>query len=174
MTNTEETKAIWVRSDVAADGTYVLAMETDDDTSFVLNRDTAVAHVLGVIQAAQEAAYDAAVIHQLVVKVGADIEATAEVVKGMRADRPPVVIPGPLTLVPGVSQKTQEPFLTIWVHGKAVGQWTVADAEQHATYVLGALTVADLDSGYYRTLVGALGLDDGRARNIIDDLANHR
>lgn len=168
-----EPGVIWVRSDIAADGTYVVAMETDQDTSFVMDRDTAVAHVFAVVDVAQRAAYDAAVIAQLT-KTGVDLDAAVELVAGIRADRPPVVIPGPLELVPGVSQKTREPFLTVQVNGKPVGQWTVEDAEQHATYVLGAVAVADLDSGYYRALRGMLQLDEQRARNVVDDLANHR
>jgi len=69
-----------------------------------------------------------------------------------------------------------KPFLTIAIGGgtEPVGQWTVADARGHASHVMGAVVVADLDAAYHRVLIGAVGIEDAKARNVIEDIAKHR
>ncbi len=129
-----------------------------------------------MLDAAHRAAYDAAVLEQLHTKLGIAADDAARLVMDMRADRPAQDLSAtkPLKLVPGVSAFTRAPFLRIEMNGKAVGQWSVEDARQHALGVLEAVVVADLDANYYRALIGQVHLDEGRSRQVVADIANHR
>jgi hypothetical protein len=155
--------------------TYVVTLAASDDVAVILTPDRALQYALGILRAAHHAAYDAAVLRQMTIKVGVPMEAAAEVVGSLRADRPPLdhEATRPLRLEPGVN-KHLEPFLVISVNGEQLGQWSVEDAEQHAMFVLSTVVVADLDSAYYRALTGLVNIEEPRARNIVADLANHR
>ncbi len=168
---------IWVKSEPSLDGkTYVVTLEVDDDTAVALDRERATAYALGVLDAAHRAAYDAAVFRQLTATLRLDEPTAGQMLVDLRADRPAPDhwATTPLVLVPGVSAFTGKPFVAIEVKGKRVGQWSVEDTRQHALHVLESLVVADLDAGYHRALVGSVGIETWRARNVVADIANHR
>jgi hypothetical protein len=130
-----------------------------------------------VLDAAHAAAYDAAVFHQLHKVIDMPLELVGVVITDLRADRPGRrtldVLPQ-VDLVPGVSSRTGEPFLHLRWHGEVVGQWTVADARQHALHLLETVQVADLDSAYLRMLMDHVDLDLSRASQVVHDLSKHR
>lgn len=172
---TETGDSIWVKTmpTVEGDG-YVVTLECDDDTARVLNPTEAMVHALGVMEAVARAEYDAAVLRQFT-KMDIDVSAVAEMVRQLRADRPPLdpAATAPLWLEPGVN-KDFEPFLVVSVKGAKVGQWSVADARGHAVFVIEAVVGADLDAGYARTLRSVLGMDKDLAARVIDGLGEHR
>ncbi|MEO3860927.1 hypothetical protein [Acrocarpospora sp. B8E8] len=173
---TDQTRdAIWVQSDLSADGTtYVTAIHYDQDKSRILDAKTAYAYVAEIFRASVHAEHDAAVIRQLRA-TGMPVELAARAVADLRADRPPLddAATAPLRLVPGVSQKTGNGFLATYVGNRQVGQWDPDDARDHATGVLSVMAAADLDSAYRRYLVGPVGLAPGEALAAVSGLADH-
>lgn len=173
----EETPtSVWVTSDLTPSGGYQLAIHFDDDTSRVLDRDAAYAYAATVLDAAERADYDAAVIRQFTRKMGTTKELAAHSVADLRADRPPLDLTAiaPLELQPGVSAKTGNAFLVIAREGRQIGQWSTEDARGHALHVLSALHAIPLDAAYRRYLIGQVGIEPERALNVVDDLQNHR
>jgi len=170
---TEPVQEIVVRSDVAPDGSYVVAMEFGPDESFILDRQGARDWATSVIAAAAAADYDAAVLRQLSAIEGMEREHTAQIISDLRAERP-ATRTGPLELVPGVSNRDGRGFLTIHLHGKVQGQWELDDALSHALAVVEVEAIVDLDATYRKVLVGLVGLDDLRARNVVAQLEEHR
>jgi hypothetical protein len=168
--------AVWVKTEPTVDGSaYVVTIEASDDVAVTLDPDRALRYAWGVLDAAHRAAYDAAVFKQLT-KLGIEVPAAAMVVDQLRSDRPPLDAEAtkPLGFDPGVSQSTEEAFLAILIGGERVGQWNVEDARGHALAVLESVAVADLDGGYYRALIGSVGLDENRARQVVEDVGSHR
>lgn len=154
------------------DGTYRVTLEIDADTSYNLDRCTAQTHATAILAAVARAEHDAAVIRQMR-KVGTGREAAVELITTIRADRPAIDWPAPLQLTPGVSSKTGDPFLHVTIKRKAIGQWTMDDARNHAMSVLEAVEVADLDGAYLRALM-TIGVDEPRARATVGNLADFR
>lgn len=171
-----EDQGVMVRTDVAADGTYVVNIEFGPDHALPVDPQRAYRYAATVMAAAARAEYDAAVIAQLTHKLELPREEAAKVVAEMRDDRPPLDTDAtaPLALEPGVSAFTGSGFLAVVIAGKHVGQWTPGDARHHAQGVLEAVEVADLDATYHRYLAGSIGIDSDRARAVIDDLASWR
>ncbi|HEY9476374.1 MAG TPA: hypothetical protein VIS06_21300 [Mycobacteriales bacterium] len=167
---------IWVSSDVAADGTYIVTVDYDDNHSRPLDRDTAVRYATTVLDACQYAEHDAAILAQLTKKLRIPVQAAAEFIAELRQDRPPLDCAAltPLGLEPGISARTRRPFLVLYLDGQPWAQWDVADGRQHAHAVLDAVPAVDLDAAYYRRLTGAMGVDPDQARQVIHDLANFR
>lgn len=166
---------VWIKTEPTVDGkAYVVTLEASDDTAVTLDPQRALRYAWGVLDAAHRAVYDAAVNRQLAALT--DKNAAAQMINDMRQDRPPLDADAtaPLAFEPGVSVFTGEPFLVVMVNGERQGQWTYGDAREHAMAVLETVVVADLDSGYYRALIGAVGLDEGRARQVVEDIGNHR
>jgi hypothetical protein len=164
---------VWIRTTPDTFGTYRCVVELDDDTSHPITRDTAPAYARAILQAVSAAEYDAAVIRQMTQGSGLGRESAVCLVRALRGERPPIAWPSPLRLEPGVSAAAGEPFLAVWIHGVAVGQWTVGQAREHAAGVMEAVEVADLDGGYLRAL-RAVDVDMANARAVVGDLGNHR
>lgn len=166
---------IIVRSDVAPDGTYVVAIEAGPDDAWVLDRPHVHAHGIAVVEAAARAEYDAAVLDQLI-GLGIEQDAAGQMVSDMRAERPPLdtAATAPLELVPGVARRDGRGFLALMLHGKQIGQWEPADARSHAMACFEVTAAVDLDAIYRKTLVGIVGLDDPTARAVVGELAEHR
>lgn len=176
MSDDSNPDAIWVKSDISASGTYIVSIEGGPDRSCPLDRDGAIRHAMGVLLAAQYADYDGAILAQYASELGMPIDQAAALVHDLRSDRP-LIRPAdtaPLTLTPGVSAFTREPFLTLDWGAERLGQWTVQDAKQHALYVLYATSAVDLDAAYYRYLTGQVGLKPGHARAVVEGIAEHR
>jgi hypothetical protein len=169
---TRDDTAIWVVSDVAADGTYAVTIHLSDDVAFTLDRDQALGYAAMVAAAGARAAYDAAVFRQLRA-TGMPPELAASVVRDLRADRPPLPGSWPLGLDPFVGAASFDPGVYVLVNGERVGQWTVEDASGHAADVLTVLAGADLDAAYRRHLFGAVGLDDDQARARVAELREY-
>jgi hypothetical protein len=163
---------VWVRSTPDDAGRYRVVMEIDADTSQTLDGAKVWLHARAVLAAVAQAEYDAAIMRQL---GGSDTddEHAARVVGHLRARRDPLAWPTPLALVPGVSAFTGEPFLLVRIRDKVVGQWTPADARDHAVAVLELECAARLDREYLSVLRAA-DVDDHKARVIVENIAAHR
>lgn len=170
-----EIEAIWVISDVAPDGTYVVTIQAGPDRAITLDRTQATAYVTAVLTAAVYAEYDAAVIVQHVT-LGLNLSAAARVIQDMRADRAPVddAATGPLRFEPIVTAANRDPAVLVSLDGQRVAQWTAEDTKGHALHVLEVLAGVDLDAAYYRYLRGSVRLDEDRARALVGDLGHHR
>lgn len=178
----EEPDAVWVISDVMPDGTYAATIHAGGDVAITLDRARAIAHAGTALAAVVRAEYDAAVWRQMLDVIGkglAEADAqklTAEVIAGLRDDRPPLddSATAPFRFEPFVAYRTYEPGVFLWLNGKKISQWTVADARSHAMYVLEVTLAVDLDAAYRRHLIAAVGLEDWRARAVVGDLAKYR
>lgn len=170
----DDEKAIWIKTEPSVDGsTYVVSLELGDDRAVVMTPERAMAHASVILAAAQRAEYDAAVVTQMRDKV--PLEAIGQLVGDLRKDRPPLdgEAIAPMEVEPAVSAKAH-PFLVVSIAGEEWGQWAVPAARAHAMNLLEAVQAADLDAAYYRALTGLVGLEEGTARQVIEDLANHR
>ena len=169
------TDAVWIKTEPTVDGSaYVVTIEASDDRAMVLTPDRALRYASAILAYVARAEYDAAVVRQLRNLVD-DMTAVGQIVTDLRTDRPPISddATAPLRFEGGVSAFTGKAFLHIAIDGK-VGQWEIPAAKEHALAVLEAVSAADLDSGYYRALRGMVGLDENRARQVIDDLGKWR
>jgi hypothetical protein len=171
----EEESRVWLKTEPSPDGsTYMVTVEIDEDRAIPLTPESAPQYAMTILQAVARAEYDAAVFQQLHSLVP-DMEAVAQIILDLRKDRADIdtTPTKPLEIEGGVNQKG-EPFLYVRIDGEIVGQWDVSAAKKHVLAALEMCAVADLDAGYYRALVGLVGLDEGRARNVVDDLQHHR
>lgn len=169
-----EGDGLWVVSDRAPDGTYVVTVSVDADLAVTLNREQAVAYCLAVVDVAGRAEYDSAILRQME-NVGVSLDAAVQVVTDLRQDRPGLdAVFGPFRFEPVVSNRTGEPVVAIHGPRAQAAQIAAGDAKLHAVHVLEALAVADLDAGYLRLLRSLIGLDDARARQVVDDLGRWR
>jgi hypothetical protein len=166
---------VWIASDPSPDGsTYLVTVEFSDDRSIPLTPQTAPRYAMTILEAMARAEDDAAVVAQMSEAVQ-DRDAVVAMIRDIDQDRPSIDYSPtePLILVPGVDGKG-EPFLHVQIDGKLVGQWTMEGARDHACAALQMTAVADLDAGYYRALIGLIGLEPARARGVVHDLANYR
>lgn len=167
--------AIWIKTEPSVDGsTYVVSVEFSDDRAIVLTPERVLRYATTVLGAAQRAEYDAAVFAQMRTLV-TDDRAVAELITDLREDRPPLddAATAPLGLVPGVNREGK-PFIAVHIDGKHVGQWDVPDARSHALHALETVEAAELDGHYFRALKGLVGLDENRARQVVEDIGRHR
>ena len=172
--------AVWITSDIALDGSYVVTLDINEDTSRILDRHAAINYALALFETVGQATYDVAILRQMQEKLQLPLESAAQVVLDLRERRglPTHSATAPLIFEGGVTAKFK-PFIVVKVkHGKGrietLGQWSVEDARNHAFAMLDAVVAADLDSAYYSVLVGRIGIEGPRARNVIDDVANYR
>jgi len=167
--------AVWIKTEPSVDGsTYMVTVEIDNDRAIALTPDSAPRYAMTILEAIARAEYDAAVYQQLHTLVP-DQLAVAQIIRDLRKDRPDIDTSAtkPLEIEPGVNSKGK-PFLDVLIDGKKVGHWTMQAAREHVLAALEVTAVADLDAGYYRALIGLVGLDEARARNVVDDLQHHR
>lgn len=168
--------AVWIKTEPSLDGsTYVVTIEASEDRAVTLTPDRALRHASEVLSTVARAEYDAAVFAQMSALGNLEPEAVGQLILDLRRDRPNLdpEATQPLRLEPGVNA-SGKPFLALYLDDRQVGQWGPADARRHALGVIEAVHAADLDSGYYRALTGLVGLEEPRARNVIDDLIKHR
>lgn len=173
--------SIWVNSTPTFDGKgYVVSLEMDDDEAYVLDPEVARIYAFAVIEAAARAEYDNAVYRQLSEKLRiTDQQTVLQMIVDLRKDRPDIVQPPlPFEIVPCVAatRMGQDDAASVQIHRgqEVIGQMDIPAARSHAEAVLELLTVADLDSAYFRQLVGLVKIEPERARQVIDDLANWR
>lgn len=174
-TEPEKGEGLWIISEPTPLGeTYIVSMNLDD-RAWALPPDDAYAWARYVMATATRADHDAAIVRQLL-KTGLDRDASVQLVRELRADRPPLVQGNqPIRLEPGVSSDGEfRGFVAMYVDDEQVGQMDPLQAQEHATVVLGVLETADLDSAYYRALRGTVGLGEGTSRAVVHDLVEHR
>lgn len=158
---------IWVRTDPAADGTYVAVVELGDDVTIELDRGSAADWAHAVLEQALRAVCDADAVRQVTDLTSYDL--ARQVLVDLRAERPlPSSGCHPLALIPAM-RSSGDPFLWVFVGRDCVGKWTIGQAEAHAAAVVEAVIAAELNAGYRRALVGVLGVGDDTARAIVDD-----
>lgn len=165
---------VWIRTDPDPEGTYRPTLEIDDDTALILTAETATIYASEILRAVAIGEHEAAIYAQLMKASGGDQEHVAMAIADLRNDRPMLDTDTPLRLIPGISALTSQAFFAVEVRGSRVGQWTAADARQHALTVLEAVHVAELDSAYWRFLRTHVDTSDDVARALVGDLANHR
>ena len=168
-------EGLWVNTEPDGRGGYVTTVSVDQDWSVRLDRDAATAYALVCVEAAQRAEYDAAIFGQMTRKLKLEHPVAAKVVvDDLRPDRPPLPDAAPgLRFEPGMNA-SGKPFMKILLDGADHGQLDPEALRRHALHVLETPVAADLDAGYRRLLVGTIGIDEGRAGAVIEDLANYR
>lgn len=156
------------------DGTYQVVLSRGDE-HWPIPREQINDYVAGVMAVASWADHDSAVLRQLV-SIGLQPKEAAQAVFALRVTRrPPPGNTWPLELGGGVSSDGEfRPFVSIHLAGQPVGQWTVTEAQEHCVAVLGLLATVDLDDAYSDYLVQAVGIEPGRASNVVNDLQNFR
>jgi hypothetical protein len=176
--------ALSVGSDLTAAGVYVLSVSCGTDLTFTLDRDHAVRYAMAAIASAEHAEFDAAVLHLLTTsradgKPGEGLlsmqGAAMFVDTELRPDRPALDVAAtePLEFRPAVTPDGK-PFVVLHAAGEPSGQFTPREVRSHATDVLSASVVVDLDAQLWRTLRTSIGLDDRRARRIVGDMLHFR
>lgn len=172
MTEQPETEGFWIRTEPTIDGaTYVVTLSVNEDLSFTLTPTRATAYATKLLTAVAQAEYDAAVLHQMV-SLGLEAEVAAQLILDLRGDRVELEAAG-LRFDPGVSARAQHPFIHFIWRGEPIAQMDTPSARRHALHVLEAPAAADLDALYLKVLRGQIGLDEGRARNVVAALADH-
>lgn len=177
MPHEQEPDCLWVGSEPSPDGkTYMVTLTMGEDTAVVLDRDRATRYIWALNSAINYAAYDAAVVAQMRSKPGLPIEAVGQLIVELRSDRPPIddEATAPFRFDPLIASKSLQPLLHVYMRGKPLGQWTLDAARQHIRHVMEVLATADLDAAYHRCLVGVIGIESPRARNVVMDLAEWR
>ena len=165
---------LWIVSEPTIDGNSFIVVFNFADLAWSRTPSECLVYCEAMMTIANRADHDAAVIKQLVA-TGLPAGEAARLVMDLRADRPPVVVDGPLHFEPGVSSDGEfRPFIALSVDSVKVGQWDVDQASAHAVAVLSVAATADLDQAYLRALMGAVGLDEGTARAVVDGLHAHR
>lgn len=179
---------MWVTSEPAADGSYQVTLHLSDDVSVALDEAAAVAYALAVLDAAEAAEHDAAVLRQLTsirpaaVSEEQAVRQAGPVIDVLRERRRVRATGTPLTLVPGVSRDATpgpgEPawrgFLVVKVNGQAVGQLDVLPAQQHALYVMLAVSAVADDRLYQQVLTDVVGVKDYIAAKLVAELGQFR
>lgn len=163
----------WVFSDHDLDGRYTPSVAFGPDTVFPI--DDPMAYAAAVTRAAITAQHDSAVVRLLHEHVGIPLEDVGQAVILSLRDgevvRPPIeVLPG-LTMTPGISSKTLQPFVDIHVKGQEFSQNTVQEMLEHAAGALQVSTAVGLDTRLFRMLVDELGIDVPRASAIVAHLS---
>jgi hypothetical protein len=166
----QEGVALHIHTEPDEKGSYSVTISIGEDHALSAGPDEVRQYVTAILTACVTAAHDAAVFQQLKGLLDGDTKAAATIVKQIRQDRPPMPETGtPLSLHPSVNPHGHA-FLTVLVDDKECGQWDLEDARNHATRALEATMAADLDSAYYRYLVGPLELEPTLALRAINDM----
>ena len=171
-----ESEGLWVCSDIAPDGTYVVTVNLDDDLAFTLDETDTFRYIRYIWDVVARAEHDAAVVAQLKDLVGLELDELAMALKDIRTEHRPLPIASewPVSFVGMVSHRDLIPRVTIHMKGKPVGQVDTADLIGHAVGVMDALATVDLDAGYYTWLVTECGLPEHSARGAVGALYRYR
>lgn len=158
-------------SEVTPEGRYGIVIARGE-TERWLTYDEVLLHCTATIRAAVSAEHDAAVFKQLTGPLKLPLTHAGETVNDLRKRRPPVDAQAlqPLGLTPQVTA-AGKPYLLVKMGGHTVGQWSPADARQHALACLELAAAVALDNNYYDFMTGADGvMPENVARNVVADL----
>lgn len=174
---------VWIFTEPTIDDSgYMVTINAGKDKATTLDPDAALRYAQHLLWVCSRAEYDSLVAKQLYEAIkgnpmeGEPPERSAiYMVNELRKDRPDLddSVTFPLTFSAGVNRRW-EPFIKVDVEGQEQGQWDLPAARRHALGVLEAVHVADLDAGYKRLLTGVIGIEPGRAANMIDHLSELR
>lgn len=170
----DEENHIWVRSDVRPDGSYGVTIDFTQDDSITLTDEKAIEYAMAILMTAHIAAYEAAIFAQFRAAGIREIVVVQFIAESFRPTRNIPDTGTPLALIPGISQKTKEPFLKVMLHGKEAGQWDYADAISHARAVFDVTVVSGLDQKFYNTLAETLEMSEDKARAMVGGIARFR
>lgn len=171
----DDTDAVWITTDIGPDEKSYMVAVNWRDTSVTITFDRALRYAQEVLRAANRAAYDAAIIGQLMSVDKMDHPTVVRLLNDLRKDRPPLddTATRPISLAPGVNLRGK-PFLVVSVNGEEMGQWSFSDTVKHATTMLGMVSVAELDSLYLQGLQVLVGVQRETATNMVSNLAEFR
>jgi hypothetical protein len=166
-------RRVWVTTDPTADGVYRTTIQVGRDFALVLTPDEVGSYTRALTEHATRAAYDAALLAQLVPAVGR--EHALVTVQDLRAERPDIDVRalGRLQVTPGIARRTLRGFLRCEIPGVAEWQWSPCGAMSHVGNVLQVAAAADLDAAYRRYLRGTIGLDEEASRVYVGALRQH-
>lgn len=170
----EKEYKVWALSDIQADGLYMVTISFSDDDVFTLTDDQAFLYATAILEIANIAEYEAAILSQLKATSMTERQAAEFIATEFRPLRSIPVTGTPVKLIPGISNRTKKAFLIIQYKGKDVGQWDFEDALDHARAVLDVIFVARLDNIYHHILTSKIEVGDEMARAIVMDIAKHR
>ena len=167
---------VWCRADLSPFGKgqvggYHLTITYDDDHALSLGRDELLMYVFTMMDALTRAQYTEAVRRQLIT-VGVPERMVLPSVIELREEWPELPTFGGYSLRPTVSF---EGSCSVQVyHGDTfVVQFAPRNVREHIEHALRVYVAADLDSSYRRYLLGVIGIEPGRATNVVEDLGNY-
>lgn len=164
----------WICTEPTIDGkTYVVTLSMSEDLAFTLTPIRASAYATALLAAVADAEYDHAIFRQITEKVGMAEELAFQLVRDVRNERPQREAAG-LKFIPGVSARKRHPFVQVTSNNQEVGQFDTDSARRHALHVLEAVPAADLDAAYLKVLRATIGLDENRARQIVENVGEFR
>lgn len=160
-----------ISSAVMPDGSYGAEVTVGDDVAWTLWRGAAIRYAVGVVAAATQAEFDAKLLAVLR-GTGMGDQLAGSLVGDVRADRgAESTLFGstkPLTLIPGVSAFTAQPFIAVHHDQHPGWQWSPDEARVHALGVLEAVAAAEEDNRAHTILTGTYGVDSNTARGVLD------
>lgn len=173
---TQPNLTVWVRSQPdPVTGDYLLTIDYAEDASVALTEAEGIDYARGFFAAITRADYQAAILTQMQ-KVTDDRDDALLVLSDFREATQNLFRAGPLALVPGVAMDNGKYVGFVEVTPDKGDSWTWRGEEVrgHATGVIEVALGVDLDQAYLQTLVEKVGLDEGRARNVVQDIMNYR
>lgn len=165
----------WIRTEPTIDGkAFIVTLSFSDDHSVTLTPTRASAYGNALLAAVADAEYDHAILRQMSEKLGLPDHVAMQVVVDLRKERPTREAGG-LRFNPGISQRKRHPFITVvGSDGVEYGQLDADAARRHALHVLEAPPAADLDAAYLKVLRSLVGIDENKARQVVEDIGNFR
>lgn len=176
QSDSESGPGLWVVTQPGADGRYQLVVHFDDDNSLSLSREAAHRYAAAILSATARAEFDAAVLALLTVEIGMPVNQAGEVIQDLREKRAAAddEATAPARFHPGVSARTQKPFLDLFLNGKQLCQLDSPAAREHAMYVMETVQGQELDNDLFDYLTKVITLDPMHARSLIAGLATVR
>jgi len=171
--NTSE-GSIWVKSELLPGGSYNVTLDFTPDDSITLTDEEALQYSLAILEVAHIAEYEASILAQMKAADISETTAARFIADNFRPYRHLPDTGTPLELIPGISQRTKQPFLVIILRGVEVGQWDFKDAREHAQAILDVICVARLDQVYYHSLADRLEMAEPQARTMVSLIGKFR
>lgn len=162
--------------DQTSGGVYVPTIALDDRLLITLDRVRVLAYVEAWAEAIARAEHDAAVLSQLT-GIGVDnAHAIAVVTKDLRPHRPPLnaEATAPLRLESILSSRTLRGQVAAFLDDEKIMQLDGPAVYDHIGKVLPAVATCALDNAYRSFMINNIDVSEGRANNMVHDLARWR